>query len=175
MHLELAPGDPFHKQGTWGWPEWAPGITSKLFEQTGGRSGRPGKLIKPTHSERFSYKQHSMKLNVTTINAYSEVTAGTNRITGLSIHEQTLSLRNLRDESSMNRFWDSIVFINIWIPTLLRQLLCYMIRGKLLSSYVNTHTQFRIRLCSSWGCIAKDCPKLFDIATVSVVWAVHCD
>ena len=34
-----APSDPFHKQGIWGWPRWAPGMTSKLFELTGGRPG----------------------------------------------------------------------------------------------------------------------------------------
>ena len=31
--------DPFHKQGTWGWPGWAPRMTSKLFEWTRGWSG----------------------------------------------------------------------------------------------------------------------------------------
>ena len=33
------PSDPLHKQGTWGWPRWAPGMTSKLFEPTRGRPG----------------------------------------------------------------------------------------------------------------------------------------
>ena len=43
------PSDPFHKQGTWGRPGWAPGMTSKLFEHTGGRSGLTQKLIQRTH------------------------------------------------------------------------------------------------------------------------------
>ena len=44
MHLEPAPNtsDPFHKQGTGGWPGWAPGMTTKLFERTGANRGRPG-------------------------------------------------------------------------------------------------------------------------------------
>ena len=50
MHLGPAPSDPFHKQGTGGLPGWAPGMTLKLFERTGGRYRwqimvDPGKLI----------------------------------------------------------------------------------------------------------------------------------
>ena len=30
MHIGAAPSDLFHKQGTWGWPGWAPRMTSKL-------------------------------------------------------------------------------------------------------------------------------------------------
>ena len=32
MHLGSPPSDPRHKQGTGGWPGWAPGMTSRLFE-----------------------------------------------------------------------------------------------------------------------------------------------
>jgi hypothetical protein len=39
MHLGPAQSDPLHKQGTGDWPGWAHGITSKLFERTGGRPG----------------------------------------------------------------------------------------------------------------------------------------
>ena len=38
MHLRSPPSDPLHKQGTGGWPGWAP---SKLFERTGADRGRP--------------------------------------------------------------------------------------------------------------------------------------
>ena len=36
-------------RGTWGWPGWAPGITSKLFERNGADRGRPGEAINRTH------------------------------------------------------------------------------------------------------------------------------
>ena len=45
MHLRSPPSDPFHKQGTGGWPGWAP---SKLFERTGADQGRP-REAKRTH------------------------------------------------------------------------------------------------------------------------------
>ena len=35
--LGQPPNDLIHKLVTWGWPGWAPGMTSKLFERTGGR------------------------------------------------------------------------------------------------------------------------------------------
>ena len=39
MHLGPAPNDPLHKQGTGGWPGWAPEMASKLLERAGGRPG----------------------------------------------------------------------------------------------------------------------------------------
>ena len=50
MHLRSPPSDPLHKQGTGGWPRWAP---SKLFERTGADRGRP-REAKRTHP----LKQH---------------------------------------------------------------------------------------------------------------------
>ena len=41
MHLRSSPSGPLHKQSTGGWPGWVPGMTSKLFERTGGRPGPP--------------------------------------------------------------------------------------------------------------------------------------
>ena len=48
MHLGSPPSDPLHKQGTGGWPGWAP---SKLFERTGADQGRP-REAKRTHPKR---------------------------------------------------------------------------------------------------------------------------
>ena len=50
MHLRPAPCDPLHKPGTGGWPGWAPGMTSKLFERTGGGPG----------STQGSYRTHPL-------------------------------------------------------------------------------------------------------------------
>ena len=50
VYLGPAPSDPLHKQGTGGWPGWAPGMTSKAIYRNapGQTEDDPGKLNERT-------------------------------------------------------------------------------------------------------------------------------